>query len=88
MLLLEHLANVLERLAADALDLAQTLVSERIKGRECYRPLAPIVTDKEFDRLFVGPRGKFMQYSVHCTNECKRVVPAIVHTDNTCRPPR
>jgi hypothetical protein len=51
MLLLEHLANVLERLAADALDLAQTLVSERIKGRECYRPLAPIVTDKEFDRL-------------------------------------
>jgi carbamoyltransferase len=64
----------------------KTLVSERIKGRESYRPLAPIVTDKEFDRLFVGPRGKFMQYSVNCTDECKRIVPAIVHTDNTSRP--
>ena len=64
----------------------KTLVSERIKGRESYRPLAPIVTDKEFDRLFVGPRGKFMQYSVNCTDECKEIVPAIVHTDNTSRP--
>jgi predicted NodU family carbamoyl transferase len=61
-------------------------VSEKIKGRESYRPLAPIVTNKEFSRFFVGPQGDYMQYMVYCTEEAKNIIPAVVHTDGTSRP--
>lgn len=61
-------------------------VSEDIKSREYYRPLAPIVTEEQFDKYFVGPKGKYMQYRVECTEECRRDLPAIVHKDNSSRP--
>jgi len=61
-------------------------VSQQIKKREFYRPLAPIVTAEQFDRFFIGPRGKYMQYRVHCTEEAKELLPAIVHKDGTARP--
>jgi len=61
-------------------------LSQRIKRREFYRPLAPIVTDDQFDRFFEGPKGKYMQYRVQCTEEAKEVLPAIVHKDGTSRP--
>lgn len=64
----------------------KVIVSEKIKGREFYRPLSPIVTDNDFSRFFVGPKGSYMQYMVNCTEEAKVVVPAIVHTDGTARP--
>jgi predicted NodU family carbamoyl transferase len=61
-------------------------VSEDIKGREHYRPLAPVVTSEQFDRFFTGPRGEYMQYMTHCTEEAQELLPAIVHKDNTARP--
>jgi predicted NodU family carbamoyl transferase len=61
-------------------------VSEKIKGREFYRPLAPIVTDRDFPSLFDGPMGKYMQYMVYCTEEAQQTIPAVVHTDLTARP--
>lgn len=61
-------------------------VSEDIKGREFYRPLAPMVTEEQFDRFFVGPRGEYMQYMVHCTAEAQKLLPAVCHNDNTSRP--
>lgn len=61
-------------------------VSQGIKGREWFRPLAPIVTEEQFPDLFDGPQGKYMQYKVECTEECRKHLPAVVHKDNSSRP--
>lgn len=61
-------------------------VSIGLKGREHYRPLAPVVTDREFDRLFRGPRGRWMQYRVECTDQARELVPGVVHRDGSSRP--
>lgn len=61
-------------------------VSQQIKKREFYRPLAPIVTEEQFDRFFIGPKGRHMQYRVFCNEEAKERLPAIVHKDGTARP--
>ncbi len=61
-------------------------VSVELKGRELYRPLAPIVTARDFDKLFIGPKGDYMQYRVFCTELCQKELPAIVHVDLTARP--
>ena len=61
-------------------------VSEDLKGREYYRPLAPVVTSESFNRYFVGPKGEYMQYRCECTEEAQKELPAIVHKDNSARP--
>jgi carbamoyltransferase len=62
------------------------IVSEDIKGREFYRPVAPIVTSEEFDKYFIGPKGEYMQYKCECTKECQKYLPAVVHRDLSARP--
>jgi len=59
--------------------------SMEIKGREFYRPLAPIVTERCFDNLFIGPKGRHMQFRNFCTEHAKILAPGIVHKDNTAR---
>jgi predicted NodU family carbamoyl transferase len=61
------------------------LLSEDIKGREVYRPVAPIVTDRDFSTWFTGPRGKYMQFRNGCLSKAKETVPGIVHQDMTAR---
>lgn len=61
-------------------------VSQDIKGREFYRPLAPMVTEEQFDRFFLGPKGKYMQYRCMCTQEAREMLPAICHKDGSARP--
>lgn len=61
-------------------------VSQDLKDREAYRPLAPIVTEQSFDKYFIGPKGKYMQYKCLCTDYCKKNLPAIVHKDYSARP--
>lgn len=61
-------------------------VSQTIKGREWYRPLAPMVLDEEFDRFFEGPQGTMMQYRVQCRQDSMNLIPAVVHTDGSSRP--
>lgn len=61
-------------------------VSEVLKERESFRPLAPVVLEEDFDRYFVGPKGRYMQYRVECKEEAKKEIPAIVHKDNSARP--
>lgn len=61
-------------------------VSHDIKRREYFRPLAPMVTSDAFEKYFIGPKGKYMQYMVHCNNFCQENLPAIVHKDLTSRP--
>lgn len=62
------------------------LVSQEIKEREFYRPLAPIVTSEQFERFFDGPKGEYMQYRVTCNAEAKRLLPVVVHRDASSRP--
>jgi len=61
------------------------LVSETIKKREFYRPAAPIVTDRQFEKFFTGPKGKYMQYRNFCTPLARELIPAVVHNDNSAR---
>jgi len=61
------------------------LVSQDIKEREFYRPLAPIVTAEQF-RFFDGPKGEYMQYRVMCNEEARRLLPVVVHRDLSSRP--
>jgi len=61
-------------------------VSQVLKGREYYRPLAPIVTSDHFEKYFVGPKGKYMQYKCMCNKICQEDLPAIVHKDLSARP--
>jgi len=61
-------------------------VSVKLKNREFYRPIAPIVTDRFFDELFIGPKGKYMQYKVICKDNVNKICPAITHKDNSSRP--
>jgi len=63
----------------------KTLVSETIKGREAYRPVAPIVTDRDFSNLFNGPAGRYMQYRNVCKEAAVRLTPGIVHDDSSSR---
>jgi predicted NodU family carbamoyl transferase len=62
------------------------LVSGKIKNRESYRPIAPIVTEKAFDELFTGPKGRYMQYKCMGKEGASDVVPAVIHVDNSSRP--
>jgi carbamoyltransferase len=65
-------------------------VSETMKGREPYRPVAPMALPSEADRLFEGrPSGselaRFMLRSFPATEECRRRAPGVVHVDGTAR---
>lgn len=56
-----------------------------IKGREFYRPVAPIVTDRDFSRLFSGPAGKYMQFRNEGTSLAKQLIPGVIHRDGSAR---
>jgi len=65
-------------------------VSEDMKGREPYRPVAPVALAGEVDRLFEGrpsecELARFMLRSFPATEECRRTAPGGVHIDGTAR---
>lgn len=61
-------------------------VSQNLKQREYYRPLAPMITEEYFDQCFIGPKGRYMQFKCFCNENCKKNLPAVVHSDNSSRP--
>mgnify|MGYP005812498211 CR=1 FL=1 len=62
------------------------LINQQIKGREWYRPFAPVVREGEQDRYFVMPRpAPYMSFIADVRPEWKDLVPAIVHADGTTR---
>jgi predicted NodU family carbamoyl transferase len=60
-------------------------VSVEIKGREFYRPVAPVVTDRDAANWFYGPPGRYMQFRNLCTARAMDIVPGVVHHDNSAR---
>jgi hypothetical protein len=57
----------------------------QLKGREEFRPVAPIVTAEAFDRFFDGHRNRYMCSTAIAREEAKRLVPSAVHVDGTAR---
>lgn len=70
----------------------QTLdfINKKIKGREAFRPLAPIVLDKYYLDIFDDPNPEnltpFMLKNVIIKPEWRHKIPAVCHIDNTARP--
>lgn len=60
-------------------------VSCQIKGREFYRPVAPVVTARAFGELFTGPAGRFMQFRNEAKDAARELAPGIVHRDGSSR---
>ena len=65
------------------------IVSIDIKGREWYRPLAPIVLETEMEDLFEDYQRseimKYMLYEFKVKDRVKNLIPAVVHIDGTSR---
>jgi len=56
-----------------------------IKGREQFRPLAPIVTADAFGDFFEGVPSRYMMLTATVREQARKRVPAVVHADGTAR---
>lgn len=69
----------------DSLDMKRR-ISEEVKGREAYRPVAPIVADFALDEYFEANQASpYMTYGFRAKARTEQVAPAIVHVDGTAR---
>jgi carbamoyltransferase len=57
----------------------------KIKDRESFRPVAPIVTSEAFNRYFEGHKNPYMLFTCRANDEAKKHLPSSVHTDNSSR---
>jgi carbamoyltransferase len=68
---------------------SRTYLSETIKRREWYRPVAPVVLEELADELFPGATGTtltdFMLCNVFVHPDWRDRIPAVVHVDGTAR---
>jgi len=56
-----------------------------LKGRESFRPVAPVVTEESFTDYFEGWQNRYMLFTVKVREGAKKRVPAIAHVDGTAR---
>lgn len=65
---------------------SKTIVSEKIKKREWFRPVAPVVLEEYasdwFDFQYSSP---YMSFTAKAKSKTKELAPAIVHADGTSR---
>lgn len=62
------------------------IINQQIKGREWYRPFAPVVREGEQDRFFVMSQpAPYMSFIANVRSEWVHSVPSIVHADGTAR---
>lgn len=63
-----------------------TWVNQSIKGREWFRPVAPLVIEEDVSVIFETDRpSPFMQFAVPVRKEYHRLIPAGTHFDGTAR---
>ncbi|MDD3896901.1 MAG: carbamoyltransferase C-terminal domain-containing protein [Candidatus Peribacteraceae bacterium] len=61
-------------------------INEKVKFREMFRPLAPIVLEDQASKYFRIPKASpYMLFSPPIQKITKEVAPAVVHVDNTAR---
>jgi carbamoyltransferase len=64
----------------------QDYINFEVKGREWFRPLAPLVLADHAERIFdVDRPAPFMQYAADVRDEYREVYPGITHVDGTAR---
>lgn len=64
----------------------QDYINYEVKGREWFRPLAPLVLAEHAERLFdVDRPAPFMQYAAQVRPEFRDEYPGITHVDGTAR---
>lgn len=64
----------------------QDYVNFDVKGREWFRPLAPLVLADHAERIFdVDRPAPFMQYAADVRSEFRDQLPGITHVDGTAR---
>ncbi len=64
----------------------QDYINYRVKGREWFRPLAPLVLAEHAERIFdVDRPAPFMQYAADVRPEFRPQYPGITHVDGTAR---
>jgi carbamoyltransferase len=64
----------------------QDFINAHVKGREWFRPLAPLVLAEEAGRIFdVDRPAPFMQYAADVRPGHRAALPAITHVDGTAR---
>jgi carbamoyltransferase len=69
---------------ADPRSLENKNLVNNIKGRELFRPFAPVVTEEKASEWFdISSPSPYMQYTFRCKKP--DAVPAIVHADGTSR---
>jgi carbamoyltransferase len=57
----------------------------KIKGREMFRPIAPIVLEEKFDEYFEGEKNRYMLFTCNVKPEKKAKIPAVTHVDYSSR---
>lgn len=60
----------------------------RVKGREWYRPVAPVLPREELARFFDAPydESPFMTLAARARTEARERAPAVCHVDGSARP--
>jgi carbamoyltransferase len=74
-------------IVADAREPAmQDFINSQVKGREWFRPLAPIVLEEAAPRIFdIDRAAPFMQIAADVRPEFRAQLPAVTHVDGTAR---
>lgn len=68
-----------------AADMKQRM-NEIVKGREGYRPFAPVIPAEETEKWFETSQAcPYMSYTLPWRDDVKHLVPAVVHYDGTGR---
>ncbi|MDK2126808.1 carbamoyltransferase C-terminal domain-containing protein [Parachitinimonas caeni] len=67
-------------------DAMRVWINRAVKGREVYRPLAPVVLEELAGDYFQVRRPmRFMQYAVQTLPHARTAIPAVVHVDGSAR---
>lgn len=57
----------------------------KIKGREMFRPIAPIIKEDKFDDFFIGEKNQYMLFTCTVKTDKGKIIPAVTHVDNSSR---
>jgi len=64
----------------------RTWINRHVKGRELFRPLAPIVLEETAAQFFdIDRPAPFMQFAADVRPDKREVIPAVTHVDGTAR---
>ncbi|WP_341225341.1 carbamoyltransferase C-terminal domain-containing protein [uncultured Arcticibacterium sp.] len=62
------------------------IINERVKGREAYRPFAPIVPDNRVSDYFLNDQpSPYMSFTIPWKGKMLNQIPGVVHKDGTGR---